>query len=86
MTKEQLNELREYYTVKFPQGYQYSQARNDVIALLDYIAELESRLVETCDDCRWLKTDSHRFNVFPCSECRRMTKDHYERSETEVTE
>ena len=49
MTKEQLNNLREYYTVKFPKGYQYSRARNDVIALLDYIAELESRLKKSVE-------------------------------------
>lgn len=43
MTKEERNTIQARYTEKFPQGYQYSQARLDVLALLDALTEAEIR-------------------------------------------
>ena len=46
MTKErheEIEEIRVRYTEKFPKGYQYSQARRDVIALLGALDEAEAR-------------------------------------------
>ena len=56
-----------------------AHARKDVPDLLDYIAKLESRLENTCDGCYFVKTDSHKFYTYPCSECRRRCKAHYQK-------
>ena len=44
MNKTEFDEIRARYTEKFPQGYQYSQARVDVLNLIEHITQLEARL------------------------------------------
>lgn len=44
--------------------------------------EKEGRLIilkGSCDSCRFkLQSDSWKYNMYPCSECGRRTKDHYD--------
>jgi hypothetical protein len=42
MTQKELERIRKLYTIKFPVGYQYSQARDDVTALLNEIDRLKA--------------------------------------------